>query len=91
MGLSRGHSAVDRASREELDPERERELRRSSDLAAEVVQQIETRMINMGIKLSGLLAKGDKRAIKFAGLGFQSIKHSNTWLETELCGNTRQG
>jgi hypothetical protein len=42
-------------------------------------------MIDMENNLRGLIcSKGDKRAIKFAGLGFQSIAHSNAWLETEL-------
>jgi hypothetical protein len=31
-----------------------------------------------------LIAKGDKKSISFAGLGFQNISESNAWLEAEL-------
>ena len=55
-----------------------------SALANEVITKIEMRMVDMETKLSGLLAQGDERAIKFSGLGFQSIGQSNAWLETEL-------
>jgi hypothetical protein len=83
-GPTEGHNAIDRASRMEVDQGRGQALGETSDLAAEVIQQIETRMVAMENKLSGLLAKGDERAIKFAGLGFQSIKQSNAWLEAEM-------
>jgi phage shock protein A len=56
----------------------------TNDLANEVIKRIETRMVDMENRLSGLVSKGDDRAIKFAGLGFQSISQSNAWLETEL-------
>jgi hypothetical protein len=55
-----------------------------SNLAAKVIKEIKGQMIAMENKLSGLLAKGDESAIKFAGLGFQSISHSNAWLEANL-------
>jgi hypothetical protein len=41
-------------------------------------------MVALETKLAKLIAKGDERAINFAGLGFQSISKSNAWLETEL-------
>jgi hypothetical protein len=55
-----------------------------SNLAAKVIKEVEAWMIAMENKLSGLLAKGDERAIKFSGLGFQSICHLNAWLEANL-------
>jgi hypothetical protein len=56
----------------------------NSDLANEVIKQIETHVVDTESRLSSLLAKGDERAIKFAGLGFQSMSHSNAWLKTEF-------
>jgi hypothetical protein len=82
---SRNGETVDLLSRTNLPPIQETVGHEDVDgLANKVVKQIETRMVDMEHKLSGLLAKGDERAIKFAGLGFQSISHSNAWLETEL-------
>ena len=50
----------------------------------ELAARVETRINSMEKKLHGLIAKSNKRAILFAGLGFQSIADSNAWLETEL-------
>jgi hypothetical protein len=45
----------------------------------------ESRLIRLENKLSGLIAKTDDQAIRFAGLmGFTSMSKSNTWLETEM-------
>lgn len=53
-------------------------------MADGIAEQIELRMIAMETKLSGLMAKGDERAIKFAGLGFLCIGDSKAWLELAL-------
>jgi uncharacterized MAPEG superfamily protein len=45
---------------------------------------VETRVDGMKRKLSSLLAKTEERAIRFAGLGFQTIADSNAWLELVL-------
>jgi hypothetical protein len=50
------------------------------DLFEEVTTRIKTRVNELEQKLSGALA----RAIRFAGLGFQTIAESNAWLETSL-------
>jgi hypothetical protein len=87
-GLHRSET-VDLMSRMNLSPIQESQHRVGHEdadgLANKVIKQIETHMINMENKLSSLVAKGNERAIKFAGLGFQSISHSNAWLEMELC------
>jgi hypothetical protein len=50
----------------------------------DVLGLVKQRLIALETKLAKLIAKGDERAINFAGLGFQSISKSNAWLETEL-------
>jgi hypothetical protein len=50
----------------------------------EIVSRVERRVDEMERKLQGLLAKNEDKAIRFAGLGFQSISESNAWLETSL-------
>jgi hypothetical protein len=50
----------------------------------EMAARIENRINQLETKLNGLVAKSDERAIRFSGLGFQSMKESNAWLEMEL-------
>jgi hypothetical protein len=50
----------------------------------DIVARVESRIGAMETKLSVLLAKTDERAIRFAGLGFQSISDSNAWLELAM-------
>jgi hypothetical protein len=52
--------------------------------ANEELARVETRVDSMDHKLNGLILKSDERAIRFAGLGFQSVAGSNTWLEANL-------
>jgi hypothetical protein len=54
-----------------------------NDVSEELVR-VETRVDNMEQKLTGLISKSDERAIRFAGLAFQSIAGSNAWLEANL-------
>jgi hypothetical protein len=56
----------------------------NDDDPMEVVSRVETRVDNMERKLQGLLAKNEDKAIRFAGLGFQTMSESNAWLETSL-------
>jgi hypothetical protein len=55
-----------------------------TEMVREYIAQAKSRMISLETKLSKLVAKGDERAISFAGLGFQSIGKANAWLEMEL-------
>jgi hypothetical protein len=41
-------------------------------------------MTNVDNNLAKIQAKGDKNAIKFAGLGFTKISQASSWLEKEL-------
>jgi hypothetical protein len=50
----------------------------------EMATRVENRVNQLESKLNGLVAKRDERAIQFSGLGFQSMKESNAWLEMEL-------
>jgi hypothetical protein len=52
--------------------------------AEEELRHVETRVDNLERKLNSLISKSDERAIRFAGLGFQSIANSNAWLTAEL-------
>jgi hypothetical protein len=54
------------------------------DYSTELSARMETRMVDLESKMGGLVAKNDERAIKFAGLGFQSFPAACAWLETEL-------
>jgi hypothetical protein len=55
-----------------------------TEMVREYIAQALSHMISLETKLSKLIAEGDKRAISFTGLGFQSIGKSNAWLEMEL-------
>lgn len=57
---------------------------KNQDHHHECASCIEARMLTMETRMSGLLAKNDERAIRFADLGFQTIVDLNAWLETEL-------
>jgi hypothetical protein len=52
--------------------------------AEEELRRVETRVDNLEQKLNSLVSKSDERAIRLAGLGFQSIADSNAWLAAEL-------
>jgi hypothetical protein len=52
--------------------------------AANIVDQFETRFNDLEAKLGQLVAKGNKRAIGFAGLGFLKPAQANTWIKAEM-------
>jgi hypothetical protein len=54
------------------------------DTAFEAVTRVEIQVDEMERKLRGLLAKNEEQAIRFAGLGFQTISESNAWLEMAM-------
>jgi hypothetical protein len=74
-------STSDRASHEEDHQQRAQvttTVGGRDDAALEnLTQRVKTRINAMEGKLHGLLAKNDERAIRFFGLGFQSIADSN--------------
>jgi hypothetical protein len=79
---TRGRREADALSR--LGPEAIETMQQADEMAQGISAQIESRMISMETKLSALMAKGDERAINFAGLGFLSIGDSNAWLDSFL-------
>jgi hypothetical protein len=52
--------------------------------AIDIVTRFETRMNEMEVNLGRVMAKGDERAIGFAGLGFLKPAQSNSWIESEM-------
>jgi hypothetical protein len=50
----------------------------------ELTSRIESRVDELERKLNSVLAKTEERAIRFSGLGFQTISESNAWLEISL-------
>jgi hypothetical protein len=75
-----GEQMIDHLLRETIQaPIREQNKETESSLGL-----VDKRLVALETKLAKLIAKGDERAINFAGLGFQSISKSNAWLETEL-------
>jgi hypothetical protein len=79
---TRGRREADALSR--LGPEAIETSQQADEMAQGILARIESRMSSMETKLSALMAKGDERAINFAGLGFLSIGDSNAWLDSVL-------
>jgi hypothetical protein len=52
--------------------------------AVAVVTQFESRMNGMETQMGRVMAKGDKRAIGFAGLGFLKPAQASAWIEAEM-------
>jgi hypothetical protein len=52
--------------------------------AIDIVTRFETRMNDMETQLGRVMAKGDERAIGFAGLGFLKPAQANSWIESEM-------
>jgi hypothetical protein len=67
-----------------VQPARRETIVIGDDDPIEIVTRVELRVDDLERKLQGLLAKNEDKAIRFAGLGFQSISESNAWLETCL-------
>jgi hypothetical protein len=65
-------------------PRRQETVVIGDNTAIEIATRVETRVDDMERKLRGLLAKNEERAIRFAGLGFQTIGESNAWLELAM-------
>jgi hypothetical protein len=78
-----GHLRLDRVSREDDRQYRDQDITtgggRDDGPLENFTQRVETRINKMEGKLHALLAKSNERAIRFSGLGFQSIADSNAF------------
>jgi hypothetical protein len=61
-----------------------KEVRVGDERTPNVVEWFKTRFIDLEAKLGRLVAKGDKRAIGFAGLGFLKPAQANAWIEAKM-------
>jgi hypothetical protein len=52
--------------------------------AVDVVERFEKKLLDLELKLGRVVAKGDERAISFAGLGFLKPAQANAWIEAEM-------
>jgi hypothetical protein len=59
-------------------------VRVGDERALDVVERFEIRFNDLEAKLGRLVAKGDERAIGFAGLGFLKPAQANAWIEAEM-------
>jgi hypothetical protein len=82
---------ADKASHAQTQNNHEMTLSEDNEGASKEIARVESRVNSMERKLHGVIAKSDKKAIRFMGLEFQqTISESNAWLEANL-RNHRSG